>query len=95
MDINIEIQNLKDGQEKILKVLKESTTCKNDLKVYSLDAMAEFFGVTKRTIYNWKDEGILPVTIIGSKTYVTSGQLENFLKENEVKPLKYRRFNHV
>ena len=89
MDINIEIQNLKEGQEQILQVLKHSsTTSKKELKVYSLNELAEFFGVTKRTIYNWKDNGRLPLTIIGSKSYMTEAQLQEFLTKNEVKPFK-------
>lgn len=92
MDLAIEFNELKESQRQILQMLKKAGSSNSEtLKVYTLDEVAKFFSVTKRTIYNWKDEGRLPFTAIGSKTYVTSAQLAEFLKENEVKPLKSRR----
>jgi len=91
MDINLEIEKLQKGQNEILNLLKKSPTEKKELKAYSLNELAKFFGVTKRTIYNWKDEGRLPITIIGSKSYMTEQQLQEFLLKNEVKPIKAGR----
>jgi hypothetical protein len=56
-------------------------------QVYTLNHIACFFHVTLRTIYNWRDRGILPCTVIGSKTYLTEAQLQEFLKNHEVKPV--------
>lgn len=91
MNLADEFQKLQKRQEQILQMLKQSKNGKEELKVYSLDKLAEFFGVTKRTIYNWKDEGRLPLIIIGSKSYMTEAQLQRFLSENEVKPIMNRR----
>ena len=91
MNLHDEFQELKKGQEQILKMLTQKRSVKNELKVYSLDELAVFFGVTKRTIYNWKDEGRLPLTIIRSKSYMTELQLQDFLSANQVKPFKTRR----
>ncbi len=89
MDLKIEFQKLKEGQEYILQALREINNAKKGVsKIYSLDEIAKFFGVTKRTIYNWKDEGRLPLTIIGSKSYMTEVQLQSFLAANEVKPIR-------
>jgi excisionase family DNA binding protein len=92
MDLAIEFKKLQESQEQILQMLKQSTRKQKELKVYSLDELAVFFGVTKRTIYNWKDEGKLPLIIVGSKSYMTEAQLQTFLSKNEVKPLNNRRF---
>jgi|GEM_PF-3349353 len=91
MDLALEFQKLQKRQEQILQILKQSNPEKKELKAYSLNELAKFFGVTKRTIYNWKDEGKLPLTIIGSKSYMTEVQLQKFLTEHEVKPLNCRR----
>jgi len=92
MDLAIEFNELKDSQRQILQVLEKAIRLNSDtLKVYTLDELAKFFSVTKRTIYNWKEEERLPFTSIGSKTYITSVQLAEFLKVNEVKPFKFRR----
>ncbi len=91
MDLAIEFKKINERQEQILQMLKQSKNGKEELKVYSLDKLAEFFGVTKRTIYNWKDEGRLPLIIIGSKSYMTEAQLQEFLTTNTVK--SGRRFS--
>lgn len=91
MDLAVEFQKLKEGQEYILQMLQESRNAKSELKVYSLNDLAKFFGVTTRTIYNWKDEGRLPLTIVGSKSYMTEEQLQEFLSKNEVKPFNSGR----
>ena len=91
MDLAVEFKKLKEGQDQIIDLLKNNRGEKNNLKVYSLDDLARFFGVTKRTIYNWKDEGRIPLTIIGSKTYMTEDQLQEFLLKNEVKPYRSGR----
>ena len=89
MDLQVQFSKLKEGQEKILQMLQESRNAKSELKVYSLSDLAKFFGVTTRTIYNWKEEGRLPLTIVGSKSYMTEVQLQAFLEKYEVKPLKF------
>ena len=91
MDLAVEFKKLKEGQDQILLMLSKSRNEKKELKVYSLDELAEFFGVTKRTIYNWKDEGRLHLTIVGSKTYMTEKQLNEFLSNHEVKSFKVGR----
>ena len=82
---------MQDNQEKILQILKESSVRKGELKIYSFDQISKLLGVSTRTLYNYKMEGRLPLTIIGSKSYMTEDQLISFLKENEVKPSKVRR----
>lgn len=88
MNLEKEFRNIIDGQQKILDqldLIKKSTTRSNE--IYSITDLAQMFNVTKRTIYNWKERGLLPVTIVGSKTYITEKQLLEFLENNEVKPV--------
>ena len=59
--------------------------------VFTVNDLTKIFQVTSRTIYNWKEQGRLSFVQINSKTYVTSGQLDDFLKLNEVKSLKFGR----
>jgi len=62
---------------------------KSSSKIYSLDQIAEMFHITKRTVYNWKDNGTLPYTQIGSKIYLTQSQLDELLKQHEIKPVRF------
>ncbi len=92
MDLAIEFEKIQQNQVRILQMLSEMEFySKPELEMYSMDDLAKMFKVTKRTIYNWKDDGRLPSVIIGSKTYVTSAQLQKLLTDHEVKPLNYRR----
>jgi excisionase family DNA binding protein len=88
MDLAVEFKKLQQNQVKILQMLSEMEFySKPENDMYSLDDLAKMFKVTKRTIYNWKEDGRLPYVIIGSKTYVTEAQLQKFLAEHEVKPV--------
>lgn len=57
----------------------------NGKRVYTLKDMASMFQVTIRTIYNWMDENRFSFVKVGSKTYVTEQQLQEFLTNHEVK----------
>lgn len=88
MFIEQQIHSILSNQLKLFEMIEKIKNPKDqELKVYSLEQVAEIFHVTLRTIYNWKEQGILPCTIIGSKSYLTEAQLQEFLKEHEVKPL--------
>lgn len=92
MDLVLEFSEIKEGQKQILQMFKKVSGYTSDApKVYTIDELAKFFSVTKRTIYNWKDEGRLSFTCIGSKSYVTKIQLEDFLRHHEVKSIKNGR----
>lgn len=54
-------------------------------KVYTLKEMATIFSVSLRTIYNWMEEFRFSYVKIGSKTYVTEKQLQEFLANHQVK----------
>jgi hypothetical protein len=88
MFLEEKIEKMLENQARLLQMLEESRMRpEQPMKVYTLNQVAKTFNVTVRTIYNWKEQGMLPCTIIGSKTYVTEAQLQNFLAEHEVKPL--------
>ena len=63
----------------------------NEKRVHTLKDMASMFRVTVRTIYNWMDDSRFSYIKIGSKTYVTEIQLQEFLTNHEVKSFKVGR----
>ncbi|HCY41226.1 MAG TPA: hypothetical protein DHV48_07720 [Prolixibacteraceae bacterium] len=80
-----------EGLEKFLQKLVEKQNLATKTKsVYTINDLAKMFQVTSRTIYNWKEQGRLNFVQISSKTYVTSAQLEDFFKHNEVKSFKLK-----
>lgn len=61
------------------------------LRVYTLQDMSEIFHVTLRTIYNWMDDNRFSFVKIGSKTYVTEKQLQEFLDNHQVESYNVER----
>ena len=92
MDLAVEFQKLQQGQEKILQMFTgmQIPLLKTD-QVFTKKDLAKKFNVTERTVDNWKTRGQLDFIQIGSKTYFTSSQIEDFLQHNEVKSHKMRR----
>ena len=62
-----------------------------DKRVYTLKDMADMFNVSLRTIYNWMDQCRFGYVKVGSKTYVTEKQLEEFLANHQVNAVKQWR----
>lgn len=92
MDLQIEFEKINSNQKRILELLKEFDNSTEMIpEVYTLSELAKLFKVTIRTIYNWKERGILSCTIIGSKTYVTKIQFQEFLSFHEVKSINHGR----
>lgn len=53
--------------------------------VYDNDALSRKLKVSKRTLQNWRDGGLIKFSQIGHKIYYTGESVNNFLKNNEVK----------
>ena len=62
-----------------------------DKRVYTLKDMANMFNVSLRTIYNWMDQGRFGYVKVGSKTYVTEIQIEEFLANHQVNKVNFWR----
>ena len=63
----------------------------NEKEIYTLKDLAKMFQVTVRTVYNWMDDSRFSFIKVGSKTYVTEQQLQEFLSKHEVKSFKVGR----
>jgi len=96
-ELKIENEEIDDSMTNVelRKIIEKHSISQNSASsqklVFTVNDLAGIFQVTPRTIYNWKEQGRLSFVQINSKTYVTSGQLDDFLKLNEVKSLKLRR----
>lgn len=54
-----------------------------DCKVYNNDDLAKLLKVSKRTIQNWRNEGLIDFIQIGSKIYYTAAAVQLMLDENK------------
>ena len=53
-----------------------------DLKVYTLDVVADILKVTKRTLYNYIKAGELPAIKMGKYWRVTQENLQSFVSKD-------------
>ena len=53
-----------------------------DLKVYTLDEVADILKVTKRTLYNYIKAGELPAVKMGKYWRVTQENLQSFVSKD-------------
>ena len=53
----------------------------NDLKVYTLEEIAELLHITRRTLYTYVKEGKLKAVKVGKYWRVTEKNLEEFLNK--------------
>lgn len=85
MDLNEKFKILEEGQKQILQMVSgmQNKASKTNA-IYSIDDMADMFNVSLRTIYNWMDQCRFGYVKVGSKTYVTERQLEEFLANHQV-----------
>lgn len=53
-----------------------------DLKVYTLNEVADILKVTKRTLYNYIKAGVLPAVKMGKYWRITEENLQTFVSKD-------------
>jgi excisionase family DNA binding protein len=86
MDIYYEIKELKQRQESILTKLDALINDSTREKVYDLEELTNLLKISKRLVFKWLKEGILPHTRVGGKIWITEEQLKMFLEKNGSNP---------
>ena len=69
---NAATAHLRDGQ--VVEKLEKDTEI-----LYNLLDLAKIFKVTKRTLFNWRAKGDLPLIEFGGKLYLSKGQLRELI----------------
>ena len=65
-----QIESMKDG----------NLTCRN--KWMNGDEVMQKLGISRRTLQNYRDCGILPHSIVGGKFYYSFNDIEGLMKDN-------------
>jgi len=68
---------------------------KSEAEIRTVEELSKFCSATKRTIDNWKEEGTLPFSSIGSRTFVTSLRLAESLKEKKLNLINHGGYSYV
>jgi excisionase family DNA binding protein len=89
-DIYVLLNDIRTEQEKILDLLGKQFSGDSQPKVYDLVQIQEILHVSKRTIANWLQQGIMPHSRVGAKIWITETQLQEFLKQNDQETTKTR-----
>ena len=86
MDIYYEISQIKKSQEETLAILKDlrsNGVVDNKDKVYDFTDLQKILNVSRRTLFNWKSEGLIKTSQVGKKIFVTDTELNRFLETNK------------
>jgi len=75
-----------------LSQISERLLQAENCKVYASEDLAKLLRVSKRTLQNWRDEGLIDFSQIGSKIYYTQEAVQLMLEEN--KKAGFRKINH-
>ena len=51
-------------------------------KIYDLKDLEDIFKVTKRTLFTWRQTGVLPLAEIGGRFYITEAKLLEIINNN-------------
>jgi len=80
---NIE-NELRERKPEYIESLKDKQLYKDVLDAhYTIDQTGEVFNITRQTVYNWINNGILPIKKIAGKTYITKTAVERILKNGK------------
>lgn len=52
-------------------------------KLYTVDEVANYFNVQKKTVYLWTSKGLLVSEKIGKKIYVRESEIESFIERRK------------
>lgn len=52
-------------------------------KLYTVDEVAKYFNVQKKTVYLWTSKGLLFSEKIGKKIYVRESEIESFIERRK------------
>ena len=85
MDLYFEIKEIKERQERMLSKLDALIKGSSHEKLYDLADLIDLLKVSKRTVFTWLKQGILPHSRVGGKIWISDEQLKLFLEQNRMK----------
>lgn len=86
MDIYFEIKEIKERQERILAGLDALIQEKSLVRLYDLEDITRVLKVSRRTVFTWLKQGLLPHSKVGGKIWVSDEQLKLFLENHSNEP---------
>lgn len=73
-----------------LAQMYEALVKEGSRKVYTNEKAAQLLGVSRRTLQNWRDDGLIEFAQIKSKIYYTAEDVQHFIENNKVKSFKFK-----
>ena len=79
--------------EEVLKNYQPNVTIALKKEWYTLAETSFIYGPSDKTLYHWKDNGILPLYKIEGKTMVKREDIESLFKEMTVSGINLNKYN--
>ena len=81
-----EFSQIIENQERIKKQIEQNSKTEKHEKWYTNDELMQFLKVSRRTLANWRNQGLIGFSQIGSKIYYSQSDLEEFMHNHYCKP---------
>lgn len=76
------ISSLNSRIEGLVKKVEELSARRKVAELYDLDDLSRLLKVSKRTLFNWRKQGILPLIDLGGRYFITGERLFAILEAN-------------
>lgn len=70
--------------EQLVQIVKERDDDRDQNPIYDLTDLESIFKVSRRTLFTWISEGILPTKVLGKKHYISKRELMALIESNPV-----------
>ena len=89
--IESELKKLQQGQQELKEMLAELNKPSNQKILYTNDDLMQILKVSRRTLANWRNQGLIGLSQVGSKIYYSQTDVEEFMQNHYCEPFNQKR----
>jgi len=86
-----ELKKLQQGQQELKDLLAEINEPKTQATWYTNEDLMEQLKVSRRTLSNWRDQGLIGFSKINGKIFYSHSDVEEFMANNYREPFNKER----
>ena len=86
-----EFKEIIENQQKIKEMLTKQNKSIIQKIWYTNEELMDLLQISRRTLSNWRDQGLIGFSQIGSKIYYNRSDVEKFMNQHYHEPFNLRR----
>ena len=84
--IEQDLKRIQEAQQEIMEILTTTKKPAETKRWYTNDEILELLKVSRRTLSNWRDKGLIGFSQVGSKIYYNQADVEGFMNQHYREP---------